>query len=891
MLVFTVIFLCAIISAFFIVNDAVITQFLKKGVFTGRVSEAAVDFRTLQRWDREIISSALDAFVRDDSIKKIFLRNDRERLYQAAKPLLDDLETTRGITHLYFIRPDGTVFLRVHDKDLYDDAVDRPTLKAAMETGREAYGIELGQTAFALRVAVPYVLDGKVIGYVEMGKEIGRFLDVLSAESGDVYTLYGDKSFVSREAWERVRLNFGASDEWDDLAGYAVLGRSQPVIASDACFNEANVSLAKTGSAVLGDVRAGNQEYACAGFPIRDPSGRSVGAVLFLHDASEYAALSRQGMLTLLATSAVLFVLFFFLVTLFFLRVLVRPVSAMRDVMNEIANGRYDRRVAVRSRDELGEMASAFNTMTVKIQEDIRAIRKSEERYRVLSEALPDSVKVLDKNGRLVHLNRGGLKEHGLKSVEDARKLDYLTTVDAKYVPSLKSALKLALAGKDSSLDVRHTAERVPGASNREWCSMTFSPIKDDRGRISNVLVVSRDISERKRAANRLEAQYNVTRILSESASVEEAAPRILQAVCESAGWSVGEMWRVDPGADVLRFAAMWSATPKAFAEMKKEAETMTLERRVGLPGRIWAKAEPMWVKDVGDMHPLHGAFGVPILQNGAVAAVMNFYAKEIRGPDADLLAMMDALANQIGQFILRKSAEERSRELDDLKNRFIRVVSHQLRTPLSAIRWNLEALLEKERNEPQGHEEIIEVAYGATREIISRVSDLVTAMDIEEGQIRLEKERISLPEMVKAAADGIGEKCLRKRIECTVKVPRAFPTMSGDPARIRLCIAKIMENAVQYTKDGGRIAVILRKRGDRARIEVSDTGIGIPASEQPNIFDRFFRASNAFTVRANSSGLGLYIVKHFIEAHGGSIGFESREGKGSTFWLDLPLS
>jgi signal transduction histidine kinase len=134
-------------------------------------------------------------------------------------------------------------------------------------------------------------------------------------------------------------------------------------------------------------------------------------------------------------------------------------------------------------------------------------------------------------------------------------------------------------------------------------------------------------------------------------------------------------------------------------------------------------------------------------------------------------------------------------------------------------------------------------------------------------------------------------KKCELKEISCTYKAPeKELPIIEGDSGKIRMALTRLLENAVEYTKNGGKISAELMIKDGAARFEVEDNGIGIPEEEQHRVFTRFFRASNAFTMQPDAFGLGLYVAKSFIEQHGGRMGFESKEGKGSKFWIDLPL-
>lgn len=239
-----------------------------------------------------------------------------------------------------------------------------------------------------------------------------------------------------------------------------------------------------------------------------------------------------------------------------------------------------------------------------------------------------------------------------------------------------------------------------------------------------------------------------------------------------------------------------------------------------------------------------------------------------------------------------RKKNELRIKELDALKSKFITIVSHQLRTPLTAVHWNLEMLLAGEfaKLNPE-NVALVRVSYEAAGEVIHRIGDLLTALDIEEGKIRLELEEADLQSVVLGVLDEAANRCKSRGVTCTsVVADAALPAVRLDAAKIRVALSKIVDNAVSYTKEGGAVTVTIRSLQGVARIEVVDKGVGIPKSEQKRVFTRFFRASNASVMAQDASGLGLYIAKYYVEAHGGTIGFESEEGKGSTFWIDLPL-
>jgi PAS domain S-box-containing protein len=181
------------------------------------------------------------------------------------------------------------------------------------------------------------------------------------------------------------------------------------------------------------------------------------------------------------------------------------------------------------------------------------------------------------------------------------------------------------------------------------------------------------DTFRRSEAGRRLTPEYIAARALAESSTLAEAAPRVLQAICEDLGWDYGALWNVDGTTGVLRCVETWRLPNVEFPDFNGVSRGTTFDAGVGLPGRVWASGQPAWIPDVladpnfprasiASREGLHGAFGFPIRSRGAVVGVMEFFSRSIREPDQELLAMLDRVGEQIGRFLERKRAEE---ELD----------------------------------------------------------------------------------------------------------------------------------------------------------------------------------------------------------------------------------
>jgi PAS domain S-box-containing protein len=233
-----------------------------------------------------------------------------------------------------------------------------------------------------------------------------------------------------------------------------------------------------------------------------------------------------------------------------------------------------------------------------------------------------------------------------------------------------------------------------------------------------------------------------------------------------------------------------------------------------------------------------------------------------------------------------------REKIVERLKTEFVSLSAHQLRTPLSAIKWSLKMLLDGDLGEiTKEQKDLIQKTYEANEKMIDLINDLLDVTRIEEGRYLYKTELAEIEKVIESVVDSLKEFAKRKEIELKFEKPEEkLPKIKLDKEKIGLAIQNLIENAITYTLPGGRVTVSLKRVKKEVEISVSDTGIGIPKDQQKRVFSKFFRGSNAMRMETRGTGLGLYITKNIIEAHGGEIWFESEEGKGTTFHFTLPI-
>jgi signal transduction histidine kinase len=233
-----------------------------------------------------------------------------------------------------------------------------------------------------------------------------------------------------------------------------------------------------------------------------------------------------------------------------------------------------------------------------------------------------------------------------------------------------------------------------------------------------------------------------------------------------------------------------------------------------------------------------------------------------------------------------------REKAIERMKTEFVSISAHQLRTPLSAIKWTLKMFLDGDLGElTKEQREFLEKTYKSNERMINLINDLLNVTRIEEGRYLYRPVLADIVPICQSVIDSYREEIEKKNLKFEFKKPKELPKVRVDIEKISLAIQNLLENAIRYNREGGEIEIVLKEKEKEIEFSIRDTGIGIPKDQQNRVFTKFFRAPNAMRMETEGSGLGLFITKNIIEAHGGKIWFKSEEGKGTTFYFTLPAA
>ena len=353
---------------------------------------------------------------------------------------------------------------------------------------------------------------------------------------------------------------------------------------------------------------------------------------------------------------------------------LVKPIYELKYASEKFGKGDLNYRVTTRRNNEFGALACSFNIMADELAEEIKKNEQTTKRMREFFHTIKECasmVIITDAKGNIEYVNPMFSKVTGYSHEE-------VIGQNPRILKSGKTSLeKYKQLWETITSGGTWHGEFVNRKKNGKfyWESVSISSVKNDDGSIYRFIKISDDITQHMQTKRRLDTQNAVITVLAQSTTLKDASSKILRTLCECLEWEVGGMWEYDLQTNALLCVDMWHIPYREFPEFESVSRQIALSPGIGLPGRVWTTANPVWIADVvpdsnfprhvvAQKEGLHGAFGFPVQAGNKVLGVIEFFSHEVKQPDDDLLNTMSSIGKQIGLFMQRKQAEEQIRNL-----------------------------------------------------------------------------------------------------------------------------------------------------------------------------------------------------------------------------------
>jgi PAS domain S-box-containing protein len=435
--------------------------------------------------------------------------------------------------------------------------------------------------------------------------------------------------------------------------------------------------------------------------------------------------------------------------------------------------------------------------------------------------------------------------------------------------------------------------------------SLTISPIRDASGAISAASTIARDITERKRAADRTARLQAIALALAEALTPAEVADVIMAQAIAAVGAQAGSVALLAEDAETLEIVSVsgypeqmldsWrrfslsQATPLAEAIRSKTA--VLIESRAALAER-YPRLEQQSLAN-------HNAWvALPLLVEGRVSGALGLSFAAPRLFHAEDSAFLLTLASQCAQALERArlyAAERQARASAEaavrMRDQFLSIAAHELKTPLTSLLGYAQLFQRRTKrvgNLSAADQRALDVIVDQSARLNRMVAALLDITRIETGQLSIARAPLDLCELARRVAEEAREAAGQHTLE--LRCPAGPLMIEGDDLRLEQVLQNLIQNAFKYSPPGSAVLVRIRRQGAYAQIDVVDRGMGIPESALPQLFQRFYRASNVDERQISGMGIGLYVVKEIVLLHDGTVGVESVEGQGSTFTVRLPL-
>jgi PAS domain S-box-containing protein len=915
----------------------------------GLISEINHDLRVSLEQQILGMSIAAQTIATDTGMQQALSNRDTDRLQTAWHSFFKGIHREKSLTHFNFLDTHRICLLRLHNPEMRGDIIDRFTAIEAERTGRTTSGIELDMMGtFTLRVVQPVFEENRLIGYVELAKEIEDVLKALGNHDRVELAVVIRKKYLNRQPWEANMHMLGRNADWNRLPHHVVIYDSLTNMSDAFTFWSDPTAAGNTILNTDREIDFNGRYWQTLSLPLTDVSGKAVGDLLVMNDITE----EKAAFVRLLTVSgAVAGILLSFLLGIIYM--LIRRTDAdicaqqaellesetnfrvfFETITDMITVSRPDGTILFTNRsverkldyaaDELADM-HVLKLHPIDKQQEAEAIFADMFQHKRESCSLPFAT----RNGDLIPVETRiwfgkwngqdcifGISKDLSAELEAQQRFEHLF----RNNPAL---MALSTIPEQKFFDVNHSFLKSTGYSVDEIIGKTIAELDMFLDRQVHQEVVTKLLTEGRIADIELKIRTKDGRILyglfSGEVITSQGRPYFLTVMIDISERKKSE--------EALRFAhdqmRALMMSVQAGIILVRAADGIIVEANPAAAGMIGAKPEDLLGTKCHENFCPNETCPCSIIekgnsidnsenfirhQNNVMIPVLKTVTQlELDGRDYLLESFVDisklkqvqedmiATNIQLEDATARASAMAAEAEMANAAKRdFLANMSHEIRTPMNGVIGMIGLLLDTELNDQQRR--YAETVRNSGESLLDLINDILDFSKIEAMKLDLELLDFDLTSLLDNFAATLAVKAHEKGLELICASEMDVPTqLRGDPGRLRQILTNLTGNAIKFTHHGEitiRVKLIEKNETDvRLCFTVCDTGIGIPKNKIGQIFDKFTQADTSTTRQFGGTGLGLAISKQLIRLMGGEVGVNSEEGKGSEFWFTARFS
>jgi signal transduction histidine kinase len=793
-------------------------------------------FYDLENKEIDFLKSRLTQFMANDTYKQVFLQGDRERLCELSLPLFQENKEKYGFTHFYYESLNDTIFLRVHQPSNYGDPLRRTTYLEAKQSGSWGAGIDLGKTAFALRVVSPYYYQGTLIGYVEFGKEINHLISSMKGQSSKDYGIVVSKKYISSEEWSTLRKNKNLRDNYEDLKDYVLIDttREDEFVFSESCLPSISIASISDEGNFIQECEIGDKTYALGGFALYDAADQKVGSVMVVQDITTYQGTSNLWIyiaagLGVLLIGSIIYFLFY--------------LSKRKEGYTNNALKGFSLRTKLFFGFSL--LLVLMMVLTISTYVTINRIHTDEKYLNEVNAPLTLGAQQVMGYGALLtgsvheallHAEKGEHSDtQGHQQEYDVygAELDQLLKIDA---PLLVNKSRRSTADKDYAFSLLRKMDEV----NLKLVVLetgAFIAMKNGDVKLARSYVVSSEYTDYKEQLSTLYTDW---------------------------------------GKEEERITAVFNQRVSADSQYILIANVVFPILAV-IAGIIIAFL--MSSSIVGPLRKIYSA--TQELEKG------NFNVRtEVKTGDE-----VEELSNSFNRATERLGKlDQEKKQLEEAKTRFMSITSHELRSPMTPMKAQLQMLEEGYFGKlKKKQKDATDIVLRNTERLDNIIMDFLEISRIEAARLKFTFIKTDLALYIKRLVEEMKGFMPEKNISLVLNLEK-LPVFEVDPDRVMQVLRNLINNAIKFSKDNGKVLITISRKGKFILFSVQDFGIGIKPEAQPHIFEPFFQAEQTMYRQYGGTGLGLAICRGIIRSQEGEVWFKSNNGEGTTFNFTIPL-